>query len=217
MTTNITLRLVYMHPKQEPEFNHHAFFFSDATTDEELLSPLVSAVDHRGGEHFTYNVYGDLVEVSTTLEEEEVERDHARRLEQEHIRHHNALANIRLTYNWKQQKELLKLILPRVAPSLETLVYLPYLQSKNYGRDDAMINIFLEYATSFVSLKRLTLRMSTSQCAVLPEFPTLTHLHLINPAPSIRTISALSSALPSLAYLRLTSFNELRRLGSFIH
>ncbi|KAF8891420.1 hypothetical protein CPB85DRAFT_1441023 [Mucidula mucida] len=86
-------------------------------------------------------------------------------------------------YNLKQQKELLK--------------------NSSYHASRPP----WKRSSTFVSLKRLTLR--TSYGAVIPTLPTLTHLHLINPSPSNHTISSLTSSLSSLTYLRLTSFTHL--------
>ncbi|KIY68032.1 hypothetical protein CYLTODRAFT_421981 [Cylindrobasidium torrendii FP15055 ss-10] len=166
---------------------------------------------------------GSHAEDCDTEEAKELEKEntrHAHRLELENQRHLTTVDNIRRYWDDMRQERILKDILDiaRLTRNLEILSFHWYTPeyigrrepASGYPEDLVLSQAFERYP----KLQRLTMRINrrfTWTPLTFPTFPSVTHLHLINPAvympthPEQRsTVESLAGALPALTHLRLT-------------
>lgn len=128
----------------------------------------------------------------------------------EDVRHHNAKLELKLKRRVRDISGTTKRILDRVAPSLQALSYLTYL---NQWRRDQLLSLLTR---DYPRLSHLTLKQPSSldtRASDLQSFflhlPALSHIHLVrssyNGSPSL---ASFRQFFPSLTHVRFTAVDS---------
>ncbi|KAJ7121932.1 hypothetical protein C8R46DRAFT_1364604 [Mycena filopes] len=213
------IKLFAEHLDENPSANISRLLISDSTLhDRETRYGALTFSKHLQG----INDWWDDRPPPTLTDEEEDE--------QELVRHSNMKVELKLKRAVRDMEAPLRRILDRVAPSLETLVFLTYITNPvQLDADEAMDpRIAPLVGRNYSSLRHLTFLNdddieSPGRLLRPPtQFPALTHLHTAYYSDSAAPLSVIPERFPSLTHLLLVGATRIystwvdRKLGRVV-